>query len=255
MIKSYIKYRLNRKSINQIEDDFVKILLLKIIKKDELMIDSELLNLIGDLKSDERLLKITDLGAGSRVNNSPERKIKSIFKSASSKPKQAKFIAKLVNHFEINTVLELGTSLGVSASFLAKSNINSKIYTIEGCPNISNVAKENFNKLNINNVHQFTGEFSTELEKLLVLISKPELVFVDGNHTYEATKKYYDLFLEKATKNAILVFDDIHWSDGMEKAWGEIVNSKRSVLTIDFFDFGLVFLDVSLTRGHYILKY
>jgi hypothetical protein len=38
-----------------------------------------------------------------------------------------------------------------------------------------------------------------------------------------------------------MIFDDIHWSEGMEKAWLEIKKNKEVSCTIDLFFVGVVF--------------
>ena len=69
----------------------------------------------------------------------------------------------------------------------------------------------------------------------------PFLLYIDGNHTYEATIKYFELALTKKDENTVIIFDDIYWSAGMTKAWQEIKNKKEVLLSIDTFYFGMVF--------------
>jgi hypothetical protein len=40
----------------------------------------------------------------------------------------------------------------------------------------------------------------------------------------------------------IIVFDDIHWSKAMERAWREIKEDERVRYTIDLFFIGIIFL-------------
>jgi len=56
-------------------------------------------------------------------------------------------------------------------------------------------------------------------------------------------------------ENAILIFDDIHWSNDMEKAWEEIKESTKVTLTIDLFFVGLVFIDKKLSKENYIIRF
>jgi len=61
--------------------------------------------------------------------------------------------------------------------------------------------------------------------------------------------------LSKANKNSIFVFDDIHWSDGMDKAWKYICKNSKSVVTIDLFSMGIVFFNPELNKHNYKIKY
>jgi hypothetical protein len=54
--------------------------------------------------------------------------------------------------------------------------------------------------------------------------------------------QYFNLLLTKSDEQTILIFDDIHWSSEMEKAWEEIKADPRLSLTIDLFYIGIVFL-------------
>ena len=56
-------------------------------------------------------------------------------------------------------------------------------------------------------------------------------------------------------ENAILIFDDIHWSNDMEKAWEEIKESTKVTLTIDLFFVGLVLIDKKLSKENYIIRF
>jgi hypothetical protein len=40
----------------------------------------------------------------------------------------------------------------------------------------------------------------------------------------------------------VLIFDDIHWSRDMERAWAAIKKDPRVLLTVDLFFIGLVFV-------------
>ena len=65
---------------------------------------------------------------------------------------------------------------------------------------------------------------------------------MDGNHRYTPTMQYFNLLLAKSDEQSIFIFDDIHWSSEMEKAWEEIKADVRVSLTIDLFYIGIVFL-------------
>ncbi len=252
MIKSYLNYCINSTKVSKVNYPFIKKLHLSVFSKLQEINDREIQNYIRTLKANKLRLKVTDLGAGSKKTNSTERSIESIVKSASITPRFGKLLHVLINEFKSKTVLELGTSLGVGTSYLALGN-STQVYTIEGCPRISEFTQSQLKHLS--NVNFYVGEFSTQLNKVLIQSGPPDLVYVDGNHTYEATLDYFQFCIENASSTAILVFDDIHWSSGMERAWKELIQSKEVSISIDLFRMGIVFLDKRLDKTDVVLRF
>jgi len=252
MIKSYLSYRFNCTKASKVNHLFIKRLNHSVFSKLNQINDKEIQNYIKLLSVNKTLLKVTDLGAGSKNTKSAERSIKSIVNSASITPRFGCLLQLLIQEFKCKTVLELGTSLGVGTSYLALQK-STNVYTIEGCPTISGFTQ---NKLShLSNVNFYIGEFSSQLNDVLTQSGSPDLIYIDGNHTYNATVNYFEYCIENASPNAILVFDDIHWSRGMEKAWDEIVKSKDVSISIDLFRMGIVFLDQSLDEKDFVLSF
>lgn len=203
----------------------------------------------------DKTIEVIDLGAGSRVSKSSVRKVSSIAKHAVKQDKFGKLLFRLVNHFKPKTILELGTSLGVTTSYLATTNSQQQVITFEGCPNISAIAEKNFQKLDLKNVKQVLGNFDKTLPIELVNTDKIDFVYIDGNHRKEPTLTYFKQLLEKSHNETILVFDDIHWSSEMETAWREIKKSSNVSVTIDLFYLGIVFLRKELAKQDFVLKF
>jgi len=132
----------------------------------------------------------------------------------------------------------------------------STIYTIEGVDSIAEKAEENMADWGCKNVRIEKGNLDTNLCELLVRISKPDLVFMDGNHQEEATKRYFLQLLPHLSDTSMLIVDDIHWSTGMEEAWFFIQSHERVTLTLDFFQFGIVLLNPTfLGKSHFRIRY
>lgn len=195
----------------------------------------------GKYLSDYRRLNILDLGAGSRKNNNRERTVRDLARSAVKPSKWGRLLHRIAAHYKPTEIIELGTSLGITTSYLATAIQTPKVYTIEGSAEIAAVAREGFGLLNIKNVESITGNFDAVLPNLLQRRGKAELVYIDGNHRYEATVAYFNLLLPFINSSSILVFDDIHWSAGMEKAWEEIRMHESVRYSIDLFFIGIVF--------------
>lgn len=194
------------------------------------------------LATDKRILEIEDLGAGSRVAASKKRSVRQIAKAALKPKKYAQLIYRLVKHYQPNVILELGTSLGITTSYLSAANPFAKIITIEGSNAVATIAKENFQKLSLKNIELLQGNFDAILPSMLLsLPNSIDLAYIDGNHRYQPTMRYFHQLLSKTTNNTVLIFDDIHWSEEMEKAWEEIKTHPSVQCTIDIFFLGFVF--------------
>ncbi len=193
------------------------------------------------LLSNNNLIDVEDFGAGSAIIPFKKRKIKDIAASSLKKKKYAQLLFRIAHYYHAKTIVELGTSFGITTSYLASANPDSNVYTFEGASNIAEIAQQNFKKAGLVNIELIQGNFAKTIpvneEKTGII----DLLFVDGNHRKNATIEYFDLFLKKSSTDSIFIFDDIHWSGEMEQAW-EIIKSHTAVtLSIDLFFIGLVF--------------
>lgn len=209
-----------------------------------------------DLLKSNEILQVTDLGAGSLTNAGNERAVKDITKNAAKPPKFGQLFYRLIKKYQPEYLLELGTSMGLSTSYMAKAAPDAKVYTIEGCPNIAAKAGKNFASLGIKNITQRVGNFDHVLAGVLNELPRLDYVYIDGNHRSGPTLEYFEQCLAKAHDQSIFIFDDIHWTEDMEKAWETIQQHPRVTFTVDLFFIGLVFFlpDVKV-KQHFVLKY
>lgn len=212
-------------------------------------------NLRKQLKNDHRTLQITDLGAGSMLNNGKEKKVSSLAKNALKPQRIARLIARLAQEFQPDTIVELGTCLGITSLYLSKATPSSRVITIEGCPQTASVAKENFECLNASNIEIRTGNFDILFPQLIDELPKLDFVFLDGNHRKDATLNYFYSCLPKVHFGTVLIFDDIYWSEGMKEAWLEIKSHPQVTVTIDLFYIGLVFFKPDQVKEHFNVRF
>jgi predicted O-methyltransferase YrrM len=204
------------------------------------------------LLKNKSTLEITDFGSGSKKFKDDIRKISDLTKHVSITCKNAKLLFRLVNYLNPNNILELGTSLGFATQAMSLANPEAEITTIEGCPNISAFAKEEFLEQELKNVNLITGDFS----KVIPTLKHPQfdLVYFDGNHSKEATLKYFDMLLPKAHNDSVFIFDDIYWSKGMTEAWEIIKMHPQITVTIDTFSWGIVFFRTEQAKEHFTIR-
>ncbi|WP_303317361.1 class I SAM-dependent methyltransferase [Flavivirga abyssicola] len=252
-IIQYIKFLVKSTNQHGVHSPFVYNLITKCFY-DKTNYDTykHILNYRKDLLKNKTSIEVSDLGAGSHVMKQKERTISSMAKNAGSTNKRAKLLYRLVNYFNPKTILELGTSLGISTHAMSLANHESKITTIEGCPNISEFSKVNFKKSNLSNIDIKTGDFNTIINQLLP--NNYDLVFFDGNHQKEATLEYFETLVQTANNYSIFIFDDIYWSKGMTEAWESIKQHPKVSVTINTFFWGFVFFRKEQVKEHFVIR-
>ena len=195
-----------------------------------------------NLLLDNRELAIEDFGAGSRTGLTKQRLINAIAQSSLKPKKFSQLLFRMVDHYQPKTILELGTSLGITSSYLATANLDAQLITMEGSTAVATVAKENFKQLNLKNIKIIEGNFDETLSLTIANLSSIDLAFLDGNHRYQPTINYFNEVLKKSHEHTIIILDDVHWSQEMEQAWEEVKQHPQVTMTIDLFFIGIVLL-------------
>ena len=162
--------------------------------------------------------------------------VREICRTASVPRKWALLLFKLLRQFRPSACLELGTCLGISTAYQAAAlelNQHGRIFTCEGDESLASLARENFERLGLENVLVRVGRFQDILGEVLREIGHLDFAFIDGHHEEQATLAYFKQVCPYFTANSVLVLDDISWSRGMRKAWDLIVADKRTGISVD----------------------
>lgn len=256
MIKYYFQFLFASKNEHSLHSPFVFELYTKIIQaKTTFSVCEEIENLRKKLLKNRTIIEITDFGAGSRIYKTNQREIRQIAKSAEKNPKFGKLLYRLIHHFKPSTILDLGTSLGITTIYESMAYDDSKIFTFEGCPATAEIAKHNFEELACKNIEIIVGNIDETLPQKLAQIQQIDFAFFDANHRYEPTIKYFEKCLEKTTEKSVFVFDDIHWSEEMHEAWQVIKNHPQVMISIDLFYVGLIFFRKNQPKQEFVLRF
>ena len=190
---------------------------------------------------DETVLLIEDFGAGSSVNKANQRTVATIAKNSSKPQKFGQLLFRMVKEYQPKIIIELGTSLGITTSYLSLAKRDAIIITMEGASEVAEVASKSFEKSGAGNIRIEQGNFDNTLPIIVGGLSSVDFAFIDGNHRQEPTESYFKELLSKTHNDSILIFDDIHWSREMELAWDTIKNHPSVCCSIDLFFIGIVF--------------
>ena len=251
-VYSYIQHCLKRKDEHSLHSPFLFNFYVSVVKNCRQFQLHNIEEYRRILLGNEDILELEELGAGKAKTYSAS--IKSKAKSSLSPLKQSCFIGSLVHFLKPVCSIELGTSFGVSTSYMAKY-ADGQVITLEGSDKIALTAKNHFSKAGLEEVQVLTGLFETTLPKALEKSETLDFVFFDGNHRYNPTIQYFDLCLERINENSVFLFHDIYWSEEMNRAWSEIRANSLVTLSIDLYHFGIVFFRKNQPKQHFTLKF
>lgn len=202
-----------------------------------------------DLEANRTVLEVEDFGSGAGKKPG-KRTIREIARTSLTPERWALFFHDLVHYVKAMRIVELGTSLGLTTLYLAQKK-DATIYTFEGSHAIANVALTNFEWANRKNIKVIEGNLNNTLHRFLEPTDKIDFVLMDANHRYLPTLEYYRLLTRRLKASSVVVIDDIHSSEEMEKAWNEIRTDTLVYGSVDLFRCGLLFFDPALNKPHY----
>ncbi len=252
-IFAFLAYWLKRVDQHSLHSPFVFDFFTKVISKvPPQNVDIEVLR--KTLLKTRTTITVQDFGAGSRVSSKTSKSVSLIAKHSTTPSKFSRFLAETVDHFNYSEIIELGTSLGINTLYLSQ-NERVRVTTFEGDPSIAQLAENHFNAFKRKNINTITGNIDDTLNQVLQKLEKIDLAYIDANHTYEATLRYFELISRQIHEKSLIVIDDIHWSKDMNRAWNEIKGKAEITLSIDLFEAGLLFFDPKIEKADYILKF
>jgi predicted O-methyltransferase YrrM len=208
------------------------------------------------LLHNQQVLEVNDLGAGSKAGTQQQRKVSDVAARSLKPPKYAQLLFRMIQHYSCNQVLELGTCLGITTSYLAAASTEVSVATMEGVAAYANQAQAVFEALDLKNIQLVEGNFDHTLDQVLKSATPFDFVFIDGNHRLEPTVRYFNQILPNLHANSIVVLDDIHWSKEMEQAWETVQQHPSVSLTIDLFFIGIVFFRAEQKeKEHFTIRF
>lgn len=122
-------------------------------------------------------------------------------------------------------ILELGTSLGISTLALALGAPQRRVISVEGCPELAAVARENLRRHGALNAEVICMEFGQALTDLHKKGVKVALAFIDGNHRGAAMTEYMHK-IRQMGEEMLIIAHDIRMNRDMIKAWRSIVSGS-----------------------------
>ena len=185
----------------------------------------------------------------------PKRTAAQIAHRSSVTSEWGTFLYLCAESFKSRTILELGSCAGISGCYLASSRYFTRFITVEGSPSLAPLAKSNIGQIS-DQAEVVNALFDDALDQILpTLRDGADLAYIDGHHEYEATLHYFRRLKSHLNKGALVVFDDVHWSNGMWQAWQVLKGQEGFVYTIDVGRLGICLWEGSSSLPiHYDLR-
>ena len=195
-------------------------------------------------------IEYSELGSGKSALTRKE-KLSAIAKKSLSTPDIAALYSRIIKYLKADTVIELGTSLGITTLYLALRN-EAQIITLEGNKAVADIAITNFEFFDKKNISVVHGNIDQTLREALFNMRKVDFALIDANHRYEPTMRYFDLVSKRVKEKSIVIIDDIHRSAEMEQAWNEIRKNELVYGSVDLYRCGVLFFEPSLGKQHFV---
>lgn len=200
----------------------------------------------------ESEVEVLDLGSGT-TNDSTKRKVKEIASASLSPSRLSALYTRLISFYQLKEVLELGTSLGINTLYLAAQATH--VTTFEGAPVVAAIARSLFNRAGSTNITIIQGNIDQTLPDHLLRSKPVDLAIIDANHRYEPTLNYFNQIIHRISPRGIIVIDDIHYNEGMERAWTDLKTNQLVYGSADIYRAGFLFFDPSLNKQHVVLQH
>jgi len=195
-----------------------------------------------NLLNSAEIIDRKDFGTGSLFKEKGKAvPVSTIAKHALSLPFQCRFLYRLTSFLNPHRIVEFGTSLGLSAAYLAAGAPMAQVDTIEGDPELAARAAGVFKSLALTNISLHTSTFEDYISSLQQDSPKIDLLFLDGHHTSSAVINYYISLKHYFHAETVIVVDDIYWSADMHEGWKKMITMPEVTQSIDCFHFGLLF--------------
>jgi len=162
--------------------------------------------------------KVPDYGRP--IGNNPKRKMNEV----RTRSRFCRFYAWLAQTLEPDAIVEFGAAFGASGMYwlagLSQANCGT-LYSFEPNEIWHPIAKANFDR--VSNRHLLTlGTFEENLD---VIKTGVEIALIDAIHTRDFVMAQFELVRRISIPGALVLFDDINFSEDMHLCWDEIVQN------------------------------
>jgi len=186
---------------------------------------------------------------GATVGDGPRRPVGEHLEEASQAclwmslpPALGRFLTRLVRELAPDSALELGTGFGISTSYqLAALDLNgSGRMTSLDVEDMVAIARPGLERLGFGDrVVLVGGRIEDTLAGAVAAATPIDYALLDADHTEAGTLSAFDAILPHLAPGAVVVLDDINWTEGMRRAWSAIPGRPGVAATVTVHRLGI----------------
>ena len=142
--------------------------------------------------------------------------------------KKIRLLFRIIRYFKPKTILEIGNP----------TELDTNIFSSEI------ISFEDFEKNKLfNNDKTFDFRLSTI-----------DFIYFNQNESQKTTLAYFELLLPTIKNDSVWMINDIHTSTENENTWDIIKKHPKVKVTIDTFQFGMVFFRAEQEKEHFVIR-
>jgi len=170
-----------------------------------------------------------------------KRSLPQIAYESSVLPRWGTFLYLCANATRAKTILELGSSAGISGCYLASARDCQRFITVEGSSELAKLAEANLSRVG-RNFDVVNASFTDALDRILpALRHRVDMAYIDGDKQKHALCRSFERLAPHLNSGSVVVFDDIHWSSEMRETWQVLRRWKGFSYAINAGRFGVCF--------------
>lgn len=224
-----------------IHSPFVYSLITNVLREKSLYYDYKRIELLHDaLLNDSSLLQDRDTQKTINKFHTSER--------------HGRFLFRLVNFFHPETLLEIGTGLGVDTLYMASPHADCRCITLEEDPCLQNLSAKLFTSHVTSNIESLKGGWEEMLEQVLRNTEKLDFVCLNAT-SQQPIRELYKMCRTKMHDQSIFIIRNIRTSIELYELWEELKKEENVVSAVDMYSMGILFYNPSLTNKQYSLYY
>lgn len=172
-----------------------------------------------------------------------------------SDPRVDELLFRLVNYVSPGTIIEIGTSYGLTTLYLSSAKKQARCITVDKELPENVIAGNLFKETGANIEFHVDSSFLC-LDEILQSVSQADFIFftVDRD-SLKTIRLLFEQCLNSINRGSLIVIKGIHSGREITRWWKEIIADNRTGVTFDLYDVGFVFFDKTKIKQHYIVNF
>lgn len=171
------------------------------------------------------------------------------------KPKHGALLTRLTNYFKPQTILQIGCAGGFSTLYLSAYASNIKAIVLEENAGWMSFDRLVFEKHGAKNIVLQEGAYRSILPEVVSEVGKVDFVYFDSFNDPDLNTFAFQQCLPCLHEKSVLMIAGIKKSGEMKALWKRLCAMSEVGVTMDVYEYGIVFFDKKLYKRNYIVSF